>query len=74
MFLSVWHEKNVIYSKLVNNPFKNSKELYNLSSEGLTDDLQFCLCEFGCVVDSYDVQEVILSAKCQCRKVPSIIR
>ena len=25
MFLSVGHEKNVIYSKLVNNPFKEAK-------------------------------------------------
>ena len=36
MFLSVGHEKNVIYSKLVNNPFKEEnikKFLKNASSK-----------------------------------------
>ena len=30
MFLLVGHEKNVIYSKLVNNPFKLTLEILNL--------------------------------------------
>ena len=30
MFVSVGHEKNVIYSKLVNNPFNNFNAIYQI--------------------------------------------
>ena len=39
MFLSVGHEKNVIYSKLVNNPFNEREWAVTFIATGYSDSL-----------------------------------